>query len=492
MVNRVMPSWRRRVAVLFVAAAAMLAGVSVLPAAASVRVAAATAIRWGRAEPVPGLAALNKGYDAAVNAVSCWADGACAAGGFYSDKHHHSQAFVAVELKGRWGTAVEVPGTAALNAGGKAQVGSVSCARTTVCVVVGTYTDKSGTTQWFTATRRDGRWGKAARVPVPALSQASISTVWCAPGVCVAGGGFTGPAGTGLLWVMTQTAGRWHAATEVPGIAALTAQGTSDSLSALACSSAGNCAAVGQYAFNSSPPPDMYIGTWGFSAFVVTETNGRWGDAEQVPGMAGLNQGWSAATSLISCPSAGNCAAAGWYVPAPVEPNNCDPNDGCVDGFTVTEHKGRWETAAYAPIWWDLNALTCTGAGDCVLGGDNMKESVSDLQGVIVSEANGRWGKLVSPEGAWSVYALSCSSAGYCAAGGPNTTGTAYVATERRGTWGKAFVPPGLPHESFGGNGPEAQVSAVACPPGVDICVAGGFYQGPKGGQQAFLVSQSR
>ena len=78
-------------------------------------------------------------------------------GGFYTDAHEHLQAFVARERKGRWGKAAEVPGTAALNQGGNAQVGRVSCARTSVCVAVGTYTDKAGNGQWFTVTERDGR-----------------------------------------------------------------------------------------------------------------------------------------------------------------------------------------------------------------------------------------------------------------------------------------------------------------------------------------------
>ncbi|MGO8956768.1 MAG: hypothetical protein ACLQFR_05265 [Streptosporangiaceae bacterium] len=100
--------------------------------------AAAARIHWWRAEPVPGLATLNKGYNAEVNTISCRGAGSCVAGGFYTGKHGRSQAFVAAERKGRWGKAEEVPGTAALDKGGKAQVGSVSCARTSVCVAVGT------------------------------------------------------------------------------------------------------------------------------------------------------------------------------------------------------------------------------------------------------------------------------------------------------------------------------------------------------------------
>jgi hypothetical protein len=93
----------------------------------------------------------------------------------------------------------------------------------------------------------------------------------------------------------------------------------------------------------------------------------------------------------------------------------------------------------------------------------------------------------VSPSGAASVYALSCSSAGYCAAGGPTLAGSVYLISEGHGYWGKPVAVPGIPAKTSG-----VTLNAVACPQGVTLCVAGGFYGGPKGGQRAFLVSQSR
>ena len=211
---------------------AALAGAAVLcaglvsgagAAAASDGVAAKTGLHWGKAEPVPGLAALNKGYNASVNSLSCWAAGDCVAGGMYCDKHRHAQAFVALERKGRWDSAIQVPGTAALNSGGNAQVGSVSCARIGACVAVGTYTDRHKNKQWFTVIERTGRWGKAAPVPVPALNGASISTVWCAPGgLCAAGGSFTDQARTGQAWVMTQTFGHHRCACAFMMVCAVT------------------------------------------------------------------------------------------------------------------------------------------------------------------------------------------------------------------------------------------------------------------------------
>jgi hypothetical protein len=52
---------------------------------------------WGTAIEVPGTAALNKDGDAAINSVSCATAGNCSAGGSYIDGSHHIQAFVVGE-----------------------------------------------------------------------------------------------------------------------------------------------------------------------------------------------------------------------------------------------------------------------------------------------------------------------------------------------------------------------------------------------------------
>jgi hypothetical protein len=40
--------------------------------------------------------------------VSCATAGACAAGGYYFDRSHHPQVFVASENNGVWGMAIQV------------------------------------------------------------------------------------------------------------------------------------------------------------------------------------------------------------------------------------------------------------------------------------------------------------------------------------------------------------------------------------------------
>jgi hypothetical protein len=52
------------------------------------------------------------------------------------------------------------------------------------------------------------------------------------------------------------------------------------------------------------------------AAFVVSEVNGTWHDATQLPGTAALNAGGIAAVDSVSCASAGNCSAGGGYLDA--------------------------------------------------------------------------------------------------------------------------------------------------------------------------------
>ena len=73
----------------------------------------------------------------------------------------------AVPAAGSWGTAIEVPGPGTLNAGGYAEVFSVSCGAAGDCAAGGEYQDGSGHTQGFVASERNGRWGTA--IPVPGL-----------------------------------------------------------------------------------------------------------------------------------------------------------------------------------------------------------------------------------------------------------------------------------------------------------------------------------
>ena len=85
--------------------------------------------------------------------MSCKTARNCAAGGTYRDGSGHQQAFVLSEKNGSWGKAIEVPGSAALNTGGSAQVMSVSCTSAGYCVAAGYYLDRSGDDEAFVVSR---------------------------------------------------------------------------------------------------------------------------------------------------------------------------------------------------------------------------------------------------------------------------------------------------------------------------------------------------
>jgi hypothetical protein len=263
-----------------------------------------TAANWGKALKVPGTATLNSGGNAWVASVSCGAVGECAAGGRYRDGSGHDEAFVVKETNGSWGNAVEVPGTAALNSSGSARVNSVSCGGVGECAAGGVYKNGSGRYQAFLVNETKGSWGNAV---------------------------------------------------ELPGAATLSSSGSG--VYSVSCGAAGACTAGGYYT----------DGSFASHAFVVSETNGSWGDAVEVPGTASLNGGGDAYVYSVSCGAVGACTAGGYYT------------DGsfAFQAFVVNETNGSWGDAIEVPGTAALNStgdavvnsVSCRAAGVCTAGG---------------------------------------------------------------------------------------------------------------------------
>jgi len=305
--------WRRSVTmILAVTAVASLTAVTGSGGAtAGTRAAAAPraaiAVTWGAAQEMPGSAALNQGGDAQVNSVSCSSPGNCSAGGFYTDSTGGDQAFAASEVKGTWRAPIEVPGTAALNKYAYAWINSVSCASAGNCSAGGYYTDSRGYEQLMVVNEVNGTWRNAIEVPgTAALNKgdyAQVSSVSCASaGNCSAGGWYMDSSALDDPLVVSEVNGKWHNAIRVPGMTALTRHifGT---VSSVSCSSAGNCSAGGWYTDSA----DLV------QPFVVNEVRGTWHNAVKVPGIATLNRGGDAVISSVSCGRAGNCSALGSY-----------------------------------------------------------------------------------------------------------------------------------------------------------------------------------
>src|SRR5258708_4388853 len=103
-------------------------------------------------------------------------------------------------------------------------------------------------------------------------------------------------------------AGGWGGAGEGPGLGALN-KGRWAEVSSVSCASPGNCAAGGYYGNHGSNPDVVASGR----GFVVSERNGRWGRAVEVPGLGALNKGGNAEVLSVSCASAGSCPAGRVY-----------------------------------------------------------------------------------------------------------------------------------------------------------------------------------
>ena len=337
---------------------------------------------WGRAIEVPGLAALNTGEYAVVNSVSCTSAGSCAAGGNYFD-HSGTQGFVAAERHGVWGKAVEVPGLGALNATGIGDgVGSVSCASVGNCAAVGGYSDSHDDTQGFVAVERTGLGpgDRGARTGGPEHGRGRRGQL----GVVRLGRQLRGrrvlrlPPGRPLTrgFVAVERDGAWRKAIEVPGLGALDTDGSAV-VKSVSCPSAGNCAAA--RAYNDSPDSTQ--------GFVASERHGRWRKAIEVLGLAALNTLGGAGVGSVSCGSAGSCAAGGSY---------WDRHGA--QGFVAVETNGVWGTATEVPGLAALNngpdptdefanvySASCAPAGGCAAAG-TYADRGGNRQGFVADE----------------------------------------------------------------------------------------------------------
>jgi hypothetical protein len=103
---------------------------------------------WGTAARIAGIGAIDMGFSGA-GPVLCATPGNRALAGDYFGASGARQAFVASQAHRTWGRALEVPGIAALNAGGAASVLAVSCFVPGRCAVGGTYADGAGHAQVF-------------------------------------------------------------------------------------------------------------------------------------------------------------------------------------------------------------------------------------------------------------------------------------------------------------------------------------------------------
>ena len=213
---------------------------------------------------------------------------------------------------------------------------------------------------------------------------------------------------------------------------------------------------------------------------------GTWGTAHEVA--AALNTGRFAEVNSVSCASAGNCSAGGFYT----------DSSGNAQAVGVSERNGAWGTAKEIPGSGALNkggqvqidSVSCAAVGNCSAGGHYLANS-GRSQAFVVNEKNGTWGSLQKVAAALNtghfavIDSVSCASAGNCSAGGSYTPSSgpspAFVVNETNGTWGA------VQQVAAALNISGAAINSVSCP-SVGHCTGGGYISD---GAQAFVVDET-
>jgi hypothetical protein len=433
---------------------------------------------WGKGRLVPGIAALNTGGDAAVTAISCTAPGYCTAGGYYTSakvpaSSSDRKAFVVSELKGRWGTARQVPGTGLARSGGWTSVTAVSCTSPGNCVAGGYDGTTAGSAHFsrgFVASEVNGTWGTARQLSSRHRDEATtVTSVSCGKaGECLAGGytiyqvdeGGQQFYDFGYQFVVEKRQGRWGA------LRALTAQ-TLDYMTpfpatSVSCVSPGNCAAG--------------VGT--LNTPVVTQEEGGTWHSTALPGFPASVK-TSDGPVVVACPKAGACTAGGTYF---------DLKAGSFGVWAASESGYRWgngvKLAGLRHGVPAVNAISCTAPGYCTLAAQIWSnDKAATFYGFTATEAGGHWSsaRLAVTGAGGDVPSVSCPALGYCVAAVDDTSYAPHVIEEAGGTWHKPLALPGLTHPGL--------VNSVSCAkPG--WCAAGGSYS-VRGQNQAIVADET-
>lgn len=311
---------------------------------------------WGPAQVIPGMG----GHSSQAGSVSCPSAGNCTADGYAVSST--VDPFTVTQTNGTWGLAFTVAGMPELNLGQNAGATSISCASPGSCAASGGYTDANGDhPSWIDSVNSKGFWNDAQSEPgtsggglVEVGAPPQITVSCGAPGNCAAAGWTdTTPTRARKSFVLDEVNFTWGAPHDVPGLAALTGTSGSSRLTALSCKSAGNCTVTGQFS-------DSIRGS---RAFVASEVNGTWGNATEVPGITALNGGSNTATaSAVSCASAGNCAAGGVYF-------DSTPASHAFVVSQANGTWGNAQQLTGTGTSPQLRSVSCATPGNCAIGG---------------------------------------------------------------------------------------------------------------------------
>ena len=198
--------------------------------------------------------------------------------------------------------------------------------------------------------------------------------------------------------------------TQLPSISGSTYTSPND----MSCPSVNNCVIVGSFDDGSE------------HGFIMSESNGTWG----TPAVVDYGpSGTPVRLTNVSCPSLGNCTAAGTFQDLAFNSYS----------FALSEQNGVWGSGA--PLSPGLlsgpTGLSCWAPGNCTLIGEDITEAAP----VVWNQTDYVWDAnptpLSFPTGQTNNYlqSISCPSAGNCTVIGTNSGNFSMAVEERDGIW---------------------------------------------------------
>ena len=375
---------------------------------------------------------------------------------------------------------------------------SASCAFAGKCTAVGWFLNATGGTEAFTVTSTDGVWGRARPVVFAdgaqnTRPQARLNSVSCvSAGNCTAVGLFTTASGGTEAFTVTSTDGVWGEGTPAVFTNGVQSASPSATFESVSCGSAGNCTAVGSFRNTDRD----------FQAFTMTSRNGVWGGAAPAVFADGVQAASPSATfKSVSCGSAGNCTAVGWFQNATL--------DHEAFTMTLTSTYGVWSQATPAVFAGGVQhvrpnarfeSVSCVAAGNCTAAGW-FKAASGDLEPFTMTSTAGVWDgarPAVFLDGVQNAdtdaffESVSCGSVGNCTAVGSfNDAGDKYEAftmTSTDGVWGEAT--PAVFADGVQSSSPRAKFQSVSCGSAGD-CTAVGLFRNSARGNEAFTMTST-
>jgi hypothetical protein len=488
----------------------------------------------------------------ALSGVSCTAADACTDVGSYT-----SSSGATLVLAERWGgTAWTIQSTPnpARNSG--SGLSAVSCTAADACTDVGSYTSSSGATLPLAETWNGTAWKIQ---PTPHLSGANRSYllgISCKGGNCSAAGydissvGIVAPlavASDGTSWTIEAMPNPTGAITsgltavsckatdcaavgsyyiDTSGVVVPLAEawdgtawqirpipnptgGTSSQLSAVSCTAADACTAVGYVGGNSglAPLAEAWGGTtWQIQPIPEPEgaTDSQLAGVSCTAADACTAVGQDVNASRVTVPLAEAWDGTSWQIqPAPTPTSatsselsavSCTAADTCTAVGSFTDSSGqtvplaeRWSGASWtvestpvpagATRGSDLQGVSCVAASVCTAVGSDT--NADDVVTSLVEVASGSsWGIQSSPNGSGTESELTgvscrstkaCTAVGFAGAAGPIVT----LAEAWDGTTWTTQPTPNPPAA------PVSELSGVSCT--VSTCIAAGFHTKPSG-----------